>query len=159
MLLRFVEGRPVSQVTTAFLEWACDELAAQGHKVLVLIWDNASWHVSREVQEWVATHNEAAKRTGAGVRIVVGGLPMKSPWLNKIEPKWQDGKRVIGEAERALAADEVEERVCARFGTAITPHLVQQTKEPPARTTRQPQRREARQAEPPRQAAKTQQAA
>jgi hypothetical protein len=42
MLLRFVEGRPVSAVTTAFLAWGSDRLAAQGLTTLFLIWDNAS---------------------------------------------------------------------------------------------------------------------
>src|SRR5260370_36966548 len=42
MYLRFVSGRPVSQVTTDFLEWLCEQVQAQGKQVLVLIWDNAS---------------------------------------------------------------------------------------------------------------------
>ncbi len=42
MHLRFVEGRPVSQVTTDFLQWLCEQVQAQGKHVLVLIWDNAS---------------------------------------------------------------------------------------------------------------------
>jgi len=41
MHLRFVEGRPVSQVRTDFLEWLCEQVQAQGKHVLVLIWDNA----------------------------------------------------------------------------------------------------------------------
>ncbi len=43
MHLRFVSGRPVSQVTTDFLEWLCEQVQAQGKQVLVLIWDNSSW--------------------------------------------------------------------------------------------------------------------
>ena len=46
MMLRFVEGRPVSQVTEDFLAWACERLATEGKKALLLIWDNAAWHVS-----------------------------------------------------------------------------------------------------------------
>jgi hypothetical protein len=42
MHLRFVEGRPVSEVTTDFLEWLCEQVQVQGKPVLVLIWDNAS---------------------------------------------------------------------------------------------------------------------
>jgi len=159
MLLRFVEGRPVSHVTTAFLEWACGELAAQGHKVLVLIWDNASWHVSREVQEWLAAHNAAAKQTGEGVRILVVGLPTKSPWLNTIEPKWQYGKQTIVEAERALTAAEVEARVCAHFDAAPTPHLVQVKPPPPERTQRAPPPTDESLPQRRRHAAKSQQAA
>ncbi len=47
MLLRFVEGRPVSQVTEDFLGWLCARFAAEGKRVFVLVWDNASWHVSK----------------------------------------------------------------------------------------------------------------
>ena len=49
-LLRFVEGRPVSQVTEDFLAWARERLAAEGKTALLLIWDNAAWHVSRRVR-------------------------------------------------------------------------------------------------------------
>ena len=40
-MLRFVAGRPVSQVTEDFLAWACDRLAAEGKRALLLVWDNA----------------------------------------------------------------------------------------------------------------------
>jgi hypothetical protein len=53
--LRFVDGRPISGITTRFLEWCCEELAAVGKKVLVLVWDNAPWHVSKEVRAWGST--------------------------------------------------------------------------------------------------------
>src|SRR5205823_3136593 len=61
MLVRFVEGRPVSQVTEDFLAWVCDRLAAEGKTALLLIWDNASWHVSRRVRAWIKAHNQARK--------------------------------------------------------------------------------------------------
>ena len=64
MHLRFVSGRPVSQVTTDFLEWLCEQVAAQGKQVLVLIWDNASWHVSKQVRTWLREQVQAqGKRT------------------------------------------------------------------------------------------------
>ena len=86
-MLRFVDGRPASHVTTAFLEWVCSQLAAEGKTVLVLIWDNASWHSSREVRLWIREHNRRAKREG-GLRILAFKLPVKSPWLNRIERRW-----------------------------------------------------------------------
>ena len=46
MLLRFVAGRPVSPVTCAFLAWVAERLAAEGMRVLALVWDNAAWHVA-----------------------------------------------------------------------------------------------------------------
>ena len=123
MWLRFVEGRPVSGITTQFLEWCCEELAAAGKKALLLVWDNASWHRSQEVRGWIRAHNRQVKREGKGVRIVVCGLPIKSPWLNAIEPKWVHGKRRVVEAERLLTAWELIERVCAAYGCRHEPHL------------------------------------
>ena len=44
MSLRFVDGRPVSDITTQFLACCCSALEAQGKRAWLLIWDNASWH-------------------------------------------------------------------------------------------------------------------
>jgi DDE superfamily endonuclease len=119
MHLRFVAGRPVSQVTTDFLAWLCEQVQAQGKHVLVLIWDNASWHVSKQVKTWLREHNQAVLHeapTGKqGVRIIPCWLPTKSPWLNRIEPKWVHGKRAIVEPARLLTAQEVKQRVCDYF--------------------------------------------
>ena len=56
MLLRFVRGRPVSQVTEDYLAWLCERLAAEGKKALLLVWDNASWHISKRVRAWLKAH-------------------------------------------------------------------------------------------------------
>jgi hypothetical protein len=37
-----------------------------GKEVLVLVWDNASWHVSKEVHRWIGEHNRGAKKGAAG---------------------------------------------------------------------------------------------
>jgi transposase len=113
MLLRFVEGRPVSAVTMAFLAWCSERLAAQGFTALFLIWDNASWHKSHVVRTWLRRHNQRVKATGHGVRIVACRLPVKSPWLNPIEAKWVHGKRAVAEPDRRLSAQELESRVYA----------------------------------------------
>jgi hypothetical protein len=128
MLLRFVDGRPVSQVTEDFLAWVCRELAQEGKKALLLVWDNASWHISVRVRVWIQEHNRRAKQEG-GVRILVCQLPSKSPWLNPIEPKWVHGKRAIVEPERLLTAQEVETRACGYYGCSQQQHL-QQTDPP-----------------------------
>jgi transposase len=121
--LRFVEGRPVSAVTTQFLEWCCEELAAQGKRALLLVWDNASWHISHAVRRWVREHNRQVKQSGTGVRLVVCRLPIQSPWLSPIEAKWTHGKKRVVEAERLLTAVELIERVCAAYGCRHEPHL------------------------------------
>jgi hypothetical protein len=97
--LRFVDGRPVSSITTQFLEWSLQKLESVGKKVLLLIWDNASWHVSKEVRRWPGKHNRRVKNSGEGVRVVSCLLPKQSPWLNAIEPKWVHGKRKVVEPD------------------------------------------------------------
>ena len=123
--VRFADGRPVSGITTRFLSWCCQELRVAGKKVWVLIWDNASWHISKEVREWIAAHNREVKKSGgeAGVRIIGCLLPKKSPWLNAIEPKWVHGKRRVVERDGLLGAYELADRVCAAFGCPHYEHL------------------------------------
>jgi hypothetical protein len=128
--LRFVDGRPVSQVTTGFLEWLCQQSADHGQRTLVLIWDNASWHGSLHVRTWIRQHNQAAlqaQREGNnGVQVIPCWLPTKSPWLNRIEPHWVHGKRAIVEPARLLTAQEVIQRVCDHFGCEQLEPLTQQ---------------------------------
>ncbi|HSR53244.1 MAG TPA: transposase [Acidobacteriota bacterium] len=126
MLLRFVKGRPVSHVTTAFLDWGVERLAARGKRVWALVWDNASWHISQAVKGWIKAHNRKAKREG-GVRIITCELPVKSPWLNPIEPKWLHGKRAICEPDGELTVAEVMERVCAHYGCELLDPIAQKT--------------------------------
>ena len=121
--LRFVDGRPVSAITEQFLAWCCMRLQEAGVRVWVLIWDNASSHVSKRVRAWIRAHNRTVKQTGQGVRIVPCYLPIKSPWLNPIEPKWVHGKRAIVEPARLLSAQEIADRACAHFDCSHEPHL------------------------------------
>jgi hypothetical protein len=121
--LRFVAGRPVSARTIEFLAWCCTKLQAAGKAALLLVWDNASWHVSQAVRQWIGEHNRRVKTSGQGVRIVNCYLPLKSPWLNPIEAKWVHGKRRVVEPARLLPAADLMERVCAAFGCAHEPHL------------------------------------
>jgi DDE superfamily endonuclease len=128
--LRFVDGRPVSQVTTDFLEWLCQQVEAMGHSTLVLIWDNASWHVSKRVRTWIQQHNQTALQAQhegkRGIQLIPCWLPTKSPWLNRIEPHWVHGKRAIVEPARLLTAQEVIQRVCDHFGCEPAEPLTQQ---------------------------------
>ena len=98
-------------------------LRRRGKKALLLIWDNASWHKSREVRDWIDAHNRQVKASGHGVRIVACPLPTKSPWLNAIEPQWIHGKRKVTEPERLLGAYELADRVCGVFGCPHYEHL------------------------------------
>jgi hypothetical protein len=118
-----VTGRPVSAITTQFLAWCAERLAAEGKTALLLIWDNASWHISREVRAWLRTHNRRVKQAGRGVRVIGCLLPTKSPWLNNLEPHWVHGKRAVVEPDRLLPAAELAQRVCDYFGSPYDDHL------------------------------------
>jgi hypothetical protein len=126
LLLRFVDGRPISAITTQFLADCCDRLAARGKTALLLVWDNASWHISKAVKAWIRDHNRQVKQEGRGVRIIACQLPVKAPWLNPIEPKWVHGKRAIVEPARLLSAVDLETRVCDYFGCERHDHLIAQ---------------------------------
>ncbi len=80
------------------------------------MWDNAGWHTSAAVREWIGTHNRRGRGSGKGVRILPCLLPKKSPWPNPIEPKWVHSKRKIVEPDRLLSAAELEGRVYDCFG-------------------------------------------
>lgn len=113
MLVRFAQGQPISRATCAYLAWLAKTLATSDPslRVLVLFWDNASWHISREVRDWVRCHNRGARQS-RGLRFLICRLPTKSPWLNRIEPKWVHGKRAICEPVRVLSLSEVAQRLC-----------------------------------------------
>ena len=124
MLLRFVDGRPVSGVTTQFLGWLTARLAAAGKTALLMVWDNASWHVSQAVRAWLKVHNRHVQQAG-GCRMVVCPLPSKSPWLNRIEPKWMHGKRATAAPDRKLHIEELKHRICAYYKCELLEPLTQ----------------------------------
>ena len=124
MMLRFVEGRPVSAATEEFLEWVSTERYQQGKRALFMIWDNASWHVSQRVRAWLRVHNRQVKRgEKEGVRLIACLLPSRSPWLNPIEPKWLHGKRAIAEPDGVLDEVELMARVYEHFACPANPLL------------------------------------
>jgi transposase len=126
VILRFVEGRPVGDVTAQFLSWVCEQLEAEGKSRLIVIWDDASWHSGKPVSAWLVKHNRSVKCYG-GVQVVFCPLPVKSPWLNNIEARWGPAKRAILEPDRILTAQEIATRVCEHFGTSILPYLKSKT--------------------------------
>jgi len=105
------------------LAWCCTKLQAARKTALLLVWDNAPWHVSQQVRAWIRAHNRQVKQAGAGVRIVTCYLPVKSPWLNPIEPVWLHAKRRVVEPARLLPAADLIDRVCAALGCPHEPHL------------------------------------
>jgi hypothetical protein len=96
----------------------------------VLIWDTASWHLSKHVRTWIQQHNQPAlqgRREGkAGIQVIPCWLPTKSPWLHRLEPHWGQGQRARVEPARLLTAQEVIQRVCNSFGGDQLDPLTQQ---------------------------------
>jgi transposase len=123
MSLRFVTGRPVSDITIQFLDWCCTRLQARGKTSWLLIWDNASWHYSKQVRTWIRGHNQQVKQESKGVRILPLFLPKQSPWLNPIEPKWVHAKRNVVEPNGLLTASQLAQRICTYFGCSYESHL------------------------------------
>jgi hypothetical protein len=49
-------------VTEDFQAWPCRRFAADGSKVFVMVWDNASWHVGKRAQRRIGRQNRKVKR-------------------------------------------------------------------------------------------------
>lgn len=121
--LRFVKGNPCSDLTIQYLEWLLEKTRLADKKVLVMVWDHATWHKSMAVRQWIREHNRTVKKDGQGIRLLPFLLPKKSPWLNPIEPMWIHAKRKIVEPDKKLPATELVRRVCAVFRQPILPYL------------------------------------
>jgi transposase len=81
-----------SDSTISFLETLLD---AYPKTPIVLIWDQAKYHVSRKVQKWIDNHH----------RLTVLLLPKYAPQLNPVEHIWRVVKqRVAANLTRALDA-------------------------------------------------------
>jgi len=114
--LYFSPGQPNSEHMWLFIIALLDIARQEGKSVVVLIWDNASWHISQRIRQWIRAYNHAAKAAGEP-RLLVHGLPIKSPWLNPIEPCWIHAKRAVCEPDGDLTSTELRRRLCAHFNT------------------------------------------
>ena len=76
------------------LEALLREFQAEGKRVLVVLWDNASWHTAQGLRHWYHQYNQHAKRE-ACIRLLLVPLPNRSPWLNAIEAVFGQSKRHI----------------------------------------------------------------
>jgi transposase len=116
ILLRFSPGQPNSGDTLEFLKYLLWVAEEKGKQALLLIWDNASWHKSKGVREWVKGHNHQVKQEG-GVRLLTYLLPIKSPWLNPQEPHWVHCKRNVVEPKAILREGQLKEPIRSYFNS------------------------------------------
>jgi transposase len=114
--LYFSNGQPNSEHMWLFIMGLL-ALARQAEiRVVVMIWDRATWHKSKRLRQWIRAYNRAAKQTEQP-RLLTFLLPKKSPWLNPIEPRWVHAKRKTCEPDGELTAMELKRRLATHFGT------------------------------------------
>ena len=115
-VLYFADGQPNSEATWLFVMALLDLARTEKKQVVVLLWDNASWHKSRRIRAWTRAYNRAAKRSGQP-RLLTWLLPRQAPWLNPIEPRWVHAKRATCEPNGDLSSAELKRRLSVYFGT------------------------------------------
>ena len=114
--LYFSDGQPNSEHMWVFIMVLLELARQEAKSVVVLIWDNASWHISKRIRQWIRAYNQAAKLAGEP-RLLVHELPVNSPWLNPIEPCWVHAKRAVCQPDGDLSPTELRRRLCAHFNT------------------------------------------
>jgi transposase len=114
--LYFSNGQPNSEETWLFIMGLLATARQEKIRVVVMIWDHATWHKSKRLRQWIRAYNLAAKKSGQP-RLLTFLLPRKSPWLNPIEPRWVHAKRKTCEPDGELTAQELKRRLAAHFDT------------------------------------------
>jgi hypothetical protein len=117
--LYFCDGQPDTDKIILMLERLLAVARRERKRVLVVIWDRATWHKSKKLKCWTHKHNQAAKRNG-DVRLLTCLLPVKSPWLNPMEPHWVHAKRKIAEPDGEITVNELKRRLCAHFQVELS---------------------------------------
>jgi len=112
--LFFADGQPNTDNTIRMLERLLSVARREEKRVLAVIWDRASWHKSKKLKQWNYMYNQIAKQNG-DVRLLTCLLPIKSPWLNPMEPHWLHAKRKVAEFDGDLSVNVLKDRLCADF--------------------------------------------
>ena len=110
------DGYPNSTRTRAFLSWLLRMATRAGKRWLVVIWDNAPFHTSKILKNWMRRYNRWAAKHGR-TRIVPYRLPVASPWLNPIEPHWLHCKRAVYSVDHIPTIKEIRHAVDDYFDT------------------------------------------
>ena len=116
VVLYFSQGQPNSLQQWVFIMGLLAIARQENKQVVVIIWDNASWHKSKDIRRWIRDYNRRAKAEGEP-RLLTHLLPVKSPWLNPIEVRWVHAKRGVCEPDSELTPYELCRRLCTHFDT------------------------------------------
>ena len=103
--LRWAEGQPNSETTVQFLESLMAHCTKKGKRFIVLFWDKAPWHTSKETRSWIRAYNRRAQSDGL-TRLIVCKLPTRSPWLLPLEP-------IFGWLKHQVLGDRVFDSIAA----------------------------------------------
>ena len=114
VILHSATGQPNSRQTWFFLKGLLLIAQREGKRVLVVIWDNATWHKSKFIRSRIHAYNRDAKRS-AQPRLLTFRLPIQSPWLNPIEAHWLHAKRAVCEPDNHLSASLLQRRIHRYF--------------------------------------------
>lgn len=85
-----------------------------GKRVLIVIWDNASYHQAGRLRRWFRRYNRWAKREGR-IRLLVIWLPKGSPWLNPMESIFTHTKAQVPGSLLYSDPSELKRRVEQHF--------------------------------------------
>ncbi len=96
--LHFTWGQPDSEATIDYLQRLLALARGRRKQYLVIVWDNASWHLSRKVRAWLKSYKQQAKtlatfacwsaisrqRVPGSTRLSRTGLtPSARPWIQR----------------------------------------------------------------------------
>lgn len=115
-VLHWSQGQPDSEETIRFLQALMAHWTQKGKRFIVLFWDRAPWHTSRQTRDWVRAYNQRAKREGL-TRLIICFLPARSPWLMPLEP-------IFGWIKHQILGDRVFETV-AELQAAVADYFRQ----------------------------------
>lgn len=99
--------------TWEFVQGMIRRYSAQGIRYLVILWDNAPWHIAARLRQRLAEHNARSKQE-QGLRVRAFFLPTQSPWLMPLEAVFGQAKRAVGMRQRTSVA-EMEQDVSRRL--------------------------------------------
>lgn len=94
---------------TCYMEAFLEKILAEIPGPILLIWDQASWHLSGAIQDLIAAHD----------RLEVVLLPSRTPEANPVEDLWRLLKeRIAANLEQSL---EALKAACVRFFEQLSP--------------------------------------
>ena len=96
--------------TLELLKYLLKLAEAEGKRALLINWDKASWHKSKQVRAGIQGHNRKVKPEG-GVRRLTYLLPSKSPWLNPQEPPGVHCQKSVVEPAEVLTPRQLKEGI------------------------------------------------